>query len=367
MPTSLPPGKKEFGKERIENGLGRRGYECWRSTRLAPQQLRSFETSERRQRNFFLSIAMLLNGSRLTYLCVSCTAFSTSGVRHISRNSAIHRGLRSEKRLAAASSRRRREPPRSSLSENAEPGRKRKRWEEREEHKVEKEEDEWAISPLGGFSSSDIRASVSKTKRKFPPSRLPFTTAASEFIYGRFPVIAALRAYRRKLYKLYIHPRANDEYGTATEIEQLAQKTDVNVVHVDDQWLPLMDRVAKDRPHNVRNSHSQPLTSTNRIQGPHHRSLPRPQAAHLLSRRRLPRNSHHRTQSHPPNPRRRRHQRRSHLPRHNIPPPQPHSPLRRLNHRPRQPRRRNPLRILPRHRSARPQHPQLRTPGSRRR
>lgn len=181
---------------------------------------------------------MLLNGGRLTHLCVSCAAFSTSSVRHISRNSAIHRGLRSEKR------RRRREPPRSSLGENAEPWRKK--------HKVEREEDEWAISPLGGFSSSDIRAAVSK----LPPSRLPFTTAASEFIYGRFPVIAALRANRRKLYKLYIHPRANDEYGTATEIEQLAQKTDVNVVHVDNQWLPLMDRVAKERPHNVRNSHT---------------------------------------------------------------------------------------------------------------
>ena len=86
------------------------------------------------------------------------------------------------------------------------------------------------------------------------PHSLPFTTAASEFLYGHSAVIAALNANRRKLYKLYLHPRANKESSGTKTVEQLCQQSGVMIVHVDNRWLQAMDKVADDRPHNVSRS-----------------------------------------------------------------------------------------------------------------
>lgn len=103
------------------------------------------------------------------------------------------------------------------------------------------------------FSGRKLDDGWERGRRDEPPPspfRLPFTTAASEFLYGHSSVTAALKSNRRWLQKLYIHPRANDELGSTSEIERLARNTKVSIRHVDDRWLPAMDKVAKDRPHN---------------------------------------------------------------------------------------------------------------------
>ncbi len=95
------------------------------------------------------------------------------------------------------------------------------------------------------------RIAKQENKAIAAPHTLPFTTAASEFLYGHSAVIAALTASRRKLYKLYLHPRANKESSNTETIEQLCRQSGVTIVHVDNRWLHAMDRAADDRPHNV--------------------------------------------------------------------------------------------------------------------
>jgi hypothetical protein len=85
------------------------------------------------------------------------------------------------------------------------------------------------------------------------PYNLPFTTATSEFLYGRSTIIAALKAKRRKFYKLYLHPRAFESESESKEnLRDLAAAAHVDLVKlVNSDWLPLMDKVSNDRPHNV--------------------------------------------------------------------------------------------------------------------
>jgi 21S rRNA (GM2251-2'-O)-methyltransferase len=88
------------------------------------------------------------------------------------------------------------------------------------------------------------------------PVSIPYTTPASEFLYGTSVVEAALssrRVPRRKHYKLYIYNGENRE-GASVErdagLERLAKKNGVDVVRVSGDWLRVMDRMSGGRPHN---------------------------------------------------------------------------------------------------------------------
>ncbi|KAK3988640.1 putative rRNA methyltransferase mitochondrial precursor [Cladorrhinum sp. PSN332] len=96
----------------------------------------------------------------------------------------------------------------------------------------------------GGFS--ELRP------RRNDPISIPYTTAASQFLYGRSVVEAALSSSRRKLYKLYIYHGANREnVEENNQLRNLAQRKDVEVVtlHTEDE-LRLLDKMAASRPHN---------------------------------------------------------------------------------------------------------------------
>ena len=79
------------------------------------------------------------------------------------------------------------------------------------------------------------------------PKSLPFTTATSEFLYGRSTVVAALKARRRKFYKLYLHPRVFEGDAESNEdLHRLADEAQVGQVKlVSNSWLPLMDETSK--------------------------------------------------------------------------------------------------------------------------
>ena len=97
------------------------------------------------------------------------------------------------------------------------------------------------------------------------PLSLPYTTAASRFLYGYNVVIAALKARRRKLYRLYMNKntivkQSGREDGKAeyaaqlladknwTEIETLARRAGIAV---DKSASPrLLDQMSGGRPHN---------------------------------------------------------------------------------------------------------------------
>lgn len=116
--------------------------------------------------------------------------------------------------------------------------------------------------------------------------KIPYTTPASEFLYGRSTVTAALKANRRKFYKLYLaeqskesqetkdpaelihdhrdpklklirasgtsQPDNNDSDDPDGIIKKFAAFQGVQVVRVKQWQVPQLDRVTKGRPHNVR-------------------------------------------------------------------------------------------------------------------
>ena len=85
------------------------------------------------------------------------------------------------------------------------------------------------------------------------PLSIPYTTPASEFLYGTSVVTSALLASRRKLYKLYIYDGDNREVRDQDKrIQRLALDRDVVVEKVQGSWLRLMDKTSTGRPHNVR-------------------------------------------------------------------------------------------------------------------
>ena len=85
------------------------------------------------------------------------------------------------------------------------------------------------------------------------PLSIPYTTPASEFLYGTSVVTSALLASRRKLYKLYIYDGDNREVRDQDKrIQKLAMERNIVVERVQGSWLRLMDKTSTGRPHNVR-------------------------------------------------------------------------------------------------------------------
>ena len=110
-------------------------------------------------------------------------------------------------------------------------------------------------SPRRGSEDSSSRAPkfVEVADKRIPLS-IPYTTPASEFLYGTSVVEAALnsgREPRRKLYKLYIYNGENrEDAGTDAKLERLARRKGVDVVKAGNEWLRVMDKMSGGRPHN---------------------------------------------------------------------------------------------------------------------
>ena len=84
------------------------------------------------------------------------------------------------------------------------------------------------------------------------PVAVPYTTSASEFLYGTSVIKAALNARRRKLYTFYIYDGENREVRDQdASIRKLALEKNVVVRNVKGTWLQLMDKMSQGRPHNV--------------------------------------------------------------------------------------------------------------------
>ncbi|KNG85092.1 RNA methyltransferase, TrmH family [Aspergillus nomiae NRRL 13137] len=83
------------------------------------------------------------------------------------------------------------------------------------------------------------------------PDAIPYTTPASEFIYGTSAVEAALRCSRRRLYKLYVYQAAGEELSPAkVALRKLALVKNVKVKMAFGGWDRLLDKMSAGRPHN---------------------------------------------------------------------------------------------------------------------
>ena len=85
-----------------------------------------------------------------------------------------------------------------------------------------------------------------------PPSGIPYTTSASEFLFGTSVVMAALKFSRRKLYKMYVYTSENRSPDSQDgAVRKLALAQGIEVINVTGTWLQLLDRMSDGRPHNV--------------------------------------------------------------------------------------------------------------------
>ncbi|KAE8349866.1 Alpha/beta knot methyltransferase [Aspergillus coremiiformis] len=83
------------------------------------------------------------------------------------------------------------------------------------------------------------------------PHSIPYTTPASEFIYGTSAVEAAIRCSRRRLYKLYVYQAADEELSPAKiTLRKLALSRNIKVKMAFAGWDRLLDKMSAGRPHN---------------------------------------------------------------------------------------------------------------------
>lgn len=88
-------------------------------------------------------------------------------------------------------------------------------------------------------------------KGNMMPITIKYTTAASQFLYGKSVVKAALEQGRRKLYNLYTYGGENrQETKDIAAISWLAKKRGVPVTVVPTEDQRLMDKMSMGRPHN---------------------------------------------------------------------------------------------------------------------
>ncbi|KAF5010015.1 hypothetical protein FDECE_3794 [Fusarium decemcellulare] len=88
-------------------------------------------------------------------------------------------------------------------------------------------------------------------KKEMMAMTIKYTTAASQFLYGRSVVKAALEQGRRKLYNLYIYGGENrrDDKDNTT-MTRLAKKLNIPITIVPTGEQRLMDKMSMGRPHN---------------------------------------------------------------------------------------------------------------------
>ncbi|KKY32416.1 putative 23s rrna (guanosine-2) methyltransferase rlmb [Diaporthe ampelina] len=94
------------------------------------------------------------------------------------------------------------------------------------------------------------------------PVSIPYATAASQFLYGTSAVEAALKASRRKLYKLYIY-RGKGRGARALEKDRhlgdLARDQGIRVEYLEEASLPMLNKMSESRPHNGHVLEASPL------------------------------------------------------------------------------------------------------------
>jgi 21S rRNA (GM2251-2'-O)-methyltransferase len=102
--------------------------------------------------------------------------------------------------------------------------------------------------------SAEVKPKFASTMDKRIPLSIPYTTPASEFLYGASVIEAALSSRaspRRKLYKLYIYSGENRENEDRDKnFARLARRQGVPVEFKNAEWLRVMDKMSGGRPHN---------------------------------------------------------------------------------------------------------------------
>lgn len=110
---------------------------------------------------------------------------------------------------------------------------------------------------LGQKNFRDTRArntAIRKGMLVDAPAAIPYTKPNSEFLFGTFAVLAALRSKRRKMHNMYLWCGEDgsllDSDEHTTEIVRLARNSKVPLLRVAGSWEKMLDRMSDRRPHN---------------------------------------------------------------------------------------------------------------------
>ncbi|KAL9585581.1 MAG: hypothetical protein Q9212_001441 [Teloschistes hypoglaucus] len=120
----------------------------------------------------------------------------------------------------------------------------------------ESEEREFVTPPreqgLGDTQEEPSQSLGERSRRKSAaPISIPYTTPASEFLYGHAVVTSALQFSHRKFYKLYLYNGdAAESRGQDNQVRKLALAANLEVTRVGTDWIRLMDKMSGGRPHN---------------------------------------------------------------------------------------------------------------------
>ncbi|KAI9672925.1 MAG: hypothetical protein M1829_004475 [Trizodia sp. TS-e1964] len=100
--------------------------------------------------------------------------------------------------------------------------------------------------------SQEAGSSELTPRRNFSmPLSIPYTTPASQFLYGTSVITAALKTRRRKMYKLYIYEGTNREKTDQdSAMRTLARRAGVELAGVPEGQIRMMDKMSGGRPHN---------------------------------------------------------------------------------------------------------------------
>ena len=123
-----------------------------------------------------------------------------------------------------------------------------------EEDGQDREPQPVADETFGGltrFTRENNAQRRAEKERDDVPIRIHHTTAASQFLYGRSVIEAALRDTRRKLYRLYIY-NGEDRQNTVQDslLEQMATRKGIRVIKVGREGMRMLDKMSGGRPHN---------------------------------------------------------------------------------------------------------------------
>ncbi|KAH8881585.1 hypothetical protein GQ53DRAFT_754216 [Thozetella sp. PMI_491] len=143
-----------------------------------------------------------------------------------------------------------RQPPAWAPRERERSERRSSAWAPRERERSERQPSAWAPRERERtFANNRRRSGARRFSEEEEEPSLPFTTAASQFLYGTSVVKAALQEGRRKLYKLYIYAGPNRQnLDQDVAIQQLAERKRIQTELVYDERI--MAKLSEGRPHN---------------------------------------------------------------------------------------------------------------------
>ncbi|RKF54052.1 hypothetical protein GcM3_213025 [Golovinomyces cichoracearum] len=119
---------------------------------------------------------------------------------------------------------------------------------------MEDSQREYKKPSFSDSSENTGRGFVSASILNKLPISIPYTTSASEFLYGASVVEAILKPsteIQRKLYKLYVYKGMyREDIGRDQRLQRLAEDRGVKVERVGNDWIRTLDKMSSGRPHN---------------------------------------------------------------------------------------------------------------------